>query len=177
MPPASQTPQGATANNFVPSQQVGNYTMATQPLQTTQTPQGAASLTSPASQGSLNPASQSFVPAQQVGNYTTATQPLLGVKRSPQCLLKTAISVVRLGNKCIAANILFDEGAQRSFVTETLAAQLNASPTIKRVYQVHPLVVQPHLTIKLIWSTFFLKQLRVMSNFQLWLYRKLLHLF
>ena len=37
---------------------VGNYTTATQPLQTSQTPQGAAPLTSPASQGALNPASQ-----------------------------------------------------------------------------------------------------------------------
>ena len=102
-------------------QQVSNYTTATQSLQTSQTLQGAAPLTSPAFQGSLNPASQSFVPAQQVGNYTTATQLLVGVKRSPQCLLKTAITVVRVGNKRIVANILFDEGAQRLFVTETLA--------------------------------------------------------
>ena len=38
-------------------------------------------------------------------------------------------------------------------------------PTIKRVYQFHPLVVQPRLTIKLMWSNFSLKQLRVCQNF------------
>ena len=91
-----------------------------------QTSQVSPPLTSQAPQGSLNPASNSFVPTQQhIGEYTMATQRLLVVKRNPQCLLKTAIALVRVGNK---RNVLFDEGAQRSFVTETLAAQLGASP-------------------------------------------------
>jgi len=47
---------------------------------------------------------------------------------SPQCLLKTAIALVRVDNTRVSVNILFDEGAQRSFVTETLAAQLGANP-------------------------------------------------
>ncbi|XP_065920284.1 uncharacterized protein [Dysidea avara] len=94
-----------------------------------QTSQASPPLTSQAPQGSLNPASNSFVPTQQhISEYTMATQLLLVVKRNPQCLLKTAIALVRVGNKRISANVLFDEGAQRSFVTETLAAQLGASP-------------------------------------------------
>ena len=76
----------------------------------------------------MNPTSNSFVPPQSTGNYTTATQPLLDTKGSPQCLLKTAITLVRVGNNRVSANILFDEGAQRSFVTEALVAQLGANP-------------------------------------------------
>ena len=94
-----------------------------------QTSQVSPPLTNQAPQGSLNPASNSFVPTQQhISEYTMATQPLLVVKCNPQCLLKTAIALVRVGNKRISANVLFDEGAQRSFVTETLAAQPGASP-------------------------------------------------
>ncbi|XP_071128314.1 uncharacterized protein [Mytilus edulis] len=40
-------------------------------------------------------------------------------------LLKTAFSPVVHKNTCIDARILFDEGAQRSFITEELAAKLN----------------------------------------------------
>ena len=38
--------------------------------------------------------------------------------------MKTAISPVVYSNTCIDANILFDEGAQRSFITEDLATKL-----------------------------------------------------
>ena len=47
---------------------------------------------------------------------------------TPQYLLKTAVAPVRVHNTCVSANILFDEGAQRSFVTEALAMQLGADP-------------------------------------------------
>jgi len=79
----------------------------------------------------LNPASSSFVPpqqTQQIGGFTTATQFFLDTRHSPQCLLKTAITLVRVGDTHVSANVLFDEGAQRTFVTETLAAQLGANP-------------------------------------------------
>lgn len=77
----------------------------------------------------LNPASGSFVPTQSVTNLTTATRTLTtSNSHSPLCLLKTAVSVVRVGDNRVSANILFDEGAQRSFVTETLAHQLGATP-------------------------------------------------
>ena len=39
-------------------------------------------------------------------------------------LLKTAIAPVWGGNQCIDTNILFEEGAQRSFVTKELASKL-----------------------------------------------------
>ena len=45
------------------------------------------------------------------------------------CLLKTAIATVTAGNIKTSANILFDEGAQRSFITAQLAAELQISPT------------------------------------------------
>ena len=91
-----------------------------QPVQTTVQPTQAP-------QNALNPTSNSFVPTQSVGNYTTTTQFFLDAKRSPQCLMKTAIAFVRVGNTRISANILFDEGAQRSFVTEALTTQLGAN--------------------------------------------------
>ena len=40
------------------------------------------------------------------------------------CFLKTAVATVRAGNHQSQANILLDEGAQRSFISETLASQL-----------------------------------------------------
>ena len=44
------------------------------------------------------------------------------------CLLKTAIATVSTGNRCTKANILFDEGAQRSFISQKLADQLQLCP-------------------------------------------------
>ena len=42
-----------------------------------------------------------------------------------KCLLKTAVADVRVGHCCCSANILFDEGAQKSFISQELADQLN----------------------------------------------------
>ncbi|KAJ8312241.1 LOW QUALITY PROTEIN: hypothetical protein KUTeg_009614, partial [Tegillarca granosa] len=44
-------------------------------------------------------------------------------------LLKTAVSPVCSDRQCIESNILFDEGAQRSFITEELAGKPNAKET------------------------------------------------
>jgi hypothetical protein len=44
-------------------------------------------------------------------------------------LLKTAIASVQSNFTICDANILFDEGAQRSFITENLAQKLNIVPT------------------------------------------------
>ncbi|CAC5421243.1 unnamed protein product [Mytilus coruscus] len=44
-------------------------------------------------------------------------------------LLKTAVSQVTSGLQCTDANILFDEGAQRSFITEKLATELKLAIT------------------------------------------------
>jgi len=57
-----------------------------------------------------------------------ATQLLTDATHTPQCLLKTAIAPVQVCNTRVSAIILFDEGAQRSFVTEALATQLGADP-------------------------------------------------
>ena len=45
---------------------------------------------------------------------------------SPACLLKTAIAFVRANDHRVLANILFDEGAQSSFVTQSLANKLDS---------------------------------------------------
>ena len=44
------------------------------------------------------------------------------------CLLKTAVAIVTAGDKQTRANILFDNGAQRSFVSQKLADLLNLNP-------------------------------------------------
>ena len=44
------------------------------------------------------------------------------------CLLKTAIATVSAGDRYTRANILFDEGAQRSFISQKLADQLQLCP-------------------------------------------------
>ena len=45
------------------------------------------------------------------------------------CLLKTAVAPVIAGNVKTQANILFDEGAQRSFISEEMASELQITPT------------------------------------------------
>ncbi len=45
-----------------------------------------------------------------------------------QTLLKTAINTVKTENKAATAHILFDEGAQRSFITQSLADELELTP-------------------------------------------------
>ena len=48
--------------------------------------------------------------------------------RNTICLLKTAIATVVNANLQVEANILFDEGSQRSFITEKLAGMLGVVP-------------------------------------------------
>ena len=47
------------------------------------------------------------------------------------CLLKTAVATISASDTCVEANILFDEGSQRSFITKSLAdcLQLQACGT------------------------------------------------
>ena len=47
------------------------------------------------------------------------------------CLLKTVVAIVTAGDKQARANILFDDGAQRSFVSQKLADLLNVHPPMK----------------------------------------------
>lgn len=45
------------------------------------------------------------------------------------CLLKTAVATVSTNKSSATANILFDEGAQRSFISQTLADALQLNPS------------------------------------------------
>ena len=65
---------------------------------------------------------------------TQVAQPvLLNTQRRNDgaCLQKTAIAPVRMGNTRAEANILLEEGAQRSFITEGLANRLGWTPVRK----------------------------------------------
>ena len=44
------------------------------------------------------------------------------------CLLKTAVAATSAGNYKTTANILFDEGAQQSFISADMASQLGITP-------------------------------------------------
>ena len=50
-------------------------------------------------------------------------------ERTSGVLLKTAISTVTSGNYSMETNILFDEGSQRSYITQQQAEKLNITPT------------------------------------------------
>ena len=54
-------------------------------------------------------------------------------QQSNHCLLKIAVARVRNHNKSVNANILLDEGSQRSFVTEALARALGLQPCSKEL--------------------------------------------
>ena len=45
------------------------------------------------------------------------------------CLLKTAVTKVKSDKTSVIANILYDEGAQRSFISQQLADVLQLSPS------------------------------------------------
>ena len=57
-----------------------------------------------------------------------ATSASLHSTGSYTCLLKTAIGNVAAKSYCVEANILFDEGSQRSFLSQNLADRLNLHP-------------------------------------------------
>ena len=51
-----------------------------------------------------------------------------GVPKTTTCILKTVIATVSAGGRHTKANILFDEGAQRSFVSQKLSTLLKLHP-------------------------------------------------
>ncbi|XP_060592650.1 uncharacterized protein LOC132747318 [Ruditapes philippinarum] len=77
----------------------------------------------------LNPHATSFISSTsgQKGNAGTAILHSTTHQRS-NILLKTAIAQVSSQDYTITTNILFDEGAQRSFITEELAEKLKLKP-------------------------------------------------
>ena len=76
-----------------------------------------------------------------------------------QCLLKTAAADVRADHHYCSANILFDEGAQQSFISQALADQLNTcvqgsfTTTISSFGGVSTLSTLPYTNIELITKT------------------------
>ena len=62
------------------------------------------------------------VTPQQISSLHSSTESRENV------LLKTAVTPVSFKTQCVDANILFDEGSQRSFITEALATELDLKP-------------------------------------------------
>ena len=52
------------------------------------------------------------------------------------CLLKTTVAIVRSGDYQCHAHILFDEGAQTSFITEQVAKSLNITPNKSQIIHI-----------------------------------------
>ena len=67
--------------------------------------------------------------ATTTGQFTTATSPPLSALHNSICLLKTAIVDISVGVTTVEEHILFDEGAQQSFITQELADTLQLQPT------------------------------------------------
>ena len=65
---------------------------------------------------------------QNEGTPTSIAATSLSATSTRMCLLKTAIANVSAGQTTMEGHILFDEGAQRSFITQELANQLQIHP-------------------------------------------------
>jgi len=63
------------------------------------------------------------------GQFTTTTSLLLSALHNSIFLLKTAIADISAGVTTVEGHILFDEGAQRSFIIQELADTLQLQPT------------------------------------------------
>ena len=73
-------------------------------------------------------------PNKTVITLTPATQKLSVSQPSTHfgaCLLKTAIATISSSDTSLEGNILFDDGAQRSFISQQMAAKLNLQPNNK----------------------------------------------
>ena len=83
---------------------------------------------------STQPTTTQLQPATSVPSATPVSSFVIPAshntpKVSPICLLKTAVAPVVNGHMRMNANILFDEGAQRSFMSVQLATELQVKPT------------------------------------------------
>ncbi|XP_071179213.1 uncharacterized protein [Mytilus edulis] len=68
------------------------------------------------------------------------TRVMYSSQQSHNILLKTATAPVVYNDQEVECNILFDEGAQRSFITQKLADKLEIKPTEKVSIQLSPFV-------------------------------------
>lgn len=92
------------------------------------------------------------IPAQQLQPFVPPQ-----FTRNTICLLKTAIATVVNANSQVEANILFNEGSQRSFITEELASTLGAVPQRSRT-STYPPLVHHNRSIKECTMLHFLKR-------------------
>ncbi|VDI23927.1 Hypothetical predicted protein [Mytilus galloprovincialis] len=67
--------------------------------------------------------------AIEVVETPNETRVMYSSQQSHNILLKTAIAPVIYNDQEVECNILFDEGAQRSFITQNLADKLETKPT------------------------------------------------
>ena len=67
-------------------------------------------------------------PTTTTGGFLTPAS-CSAAPQNPTCLLKTAVAPIVAGNTRSQANILFDEGAQQSFISAEMASELQISPT------------------------------------------------
>ena len=97
-------------------------------------PQSQAPSTTPptSTPATNNPPTNTSNPAQTtpvtMSIATTTTLQSVQLTKEPICLLKTAVATVTHRGTQADANILFDEGSQRSFATQTLIDKLNLQP-------------------------------------------------
>jgi len=87
------------------------------------------------------------------GQYTTVTSPPLSALHTSICLLKTAIADISAGLTTVEGHILFDEGAQRSFITQELADTLELQPIRQEVIAVSTFGAQVSMPKKFAVST------------------------
>ena len=78
-------------------------------------------------QSTLCPTLQPFTPTSSATESTTTHTLLSNNIHGSICLLKTAVATVKFKDNRVLANILFDEGAQRSLLTQSLADQLKST--------------------------------------------------
>ena len=89
---------------------------------------GSSSQTTTGSRNSPSNAKTNENSSQTMGLITPSVSELISPSQASSCLLKTAVATVSTPNVTMEGNIIFDEGAQRSFITQELAAKLNLQP-------------------------------------------------
>ena len=85
---------------------------------------GSGSQSTPPSNTKNNPEGSS----QTTGLFTPSVPESGHPSQTSSCLLKTAVAMVSTPNVTMEGNIIFGEGAQRSFITQDLATKLHLQP-------------------------------------------------
>ena len=135
--PPPQTPPAHRSTTQAPQNQIVPHTQTTPQNQTVRhtqtTPQNqTVPHTQTIPQNQTVPQNAATTTAHTTTTHskdTVATSTSLNTLSKSVCLLKTAIANVSAGETTVEGHILFDEGAQRSFITQELANQLQLQPT------------------------------------------------